>query len=105
MRLRKRVVGVGAAADVSGMHQRASTHGIRISEPFEREHRLPMTAGDDRSPRDGPGCPEAARKAPTRPVRVQVSQILGGGREAILEHDGQDYRLRITSNGKLILTK
>jgi hemin uptake protein HemP len=30
---------------------------------------------------------------------------LGGDREAILEHDGQDYRLRITANGKLILTK
>ncbi|MEZ0304681.1 MAG: hemin uptake protein HemP [Hyphomicrobiaceae bacterium] len=23
----------------------------------------------------------------------------------MLEHDGQDYRLRITANGKLILTK
>lgn len=38
-------------------------------------------------------------------VRVLVSDILQGGREAILEHDGQDYRLRITANGKLILTK
>jgi hemin uptake protein HemP len=38
-------------------------------------------------------------------VRVRVSDILKGGREAILEHDGQDYRLRITANGKLILTK
>ncbi|MFA5900169.1 MAG: hemin uptake protein HemP [Hyphomicrobium sp.] len=38
-------------------------------------------------------------------IRVQVAEILKGGREAILEHDGQDYRLRITSNGKLILTK
>jgi hemin uptake protein HemP len=36
---------------------------------------------------------------------VLVSEILAGGREAILEHDGQDYRLRITANGKLILTK
>ena len=33
------------------------------------------------------------------------SQLLGSDREAILEHDGQDYRLRITANGKLILTK
>jgi hemin uptake protein HemP len=31
--------------------------------------------------------------------------LLAGEREAILEHDGQDYRLRITANGKLILTK
>jgi hemin uptake protein HemP len=48
---------------------------------------------------------EAMRAAPQGPVRVLVSKILAGGREAILEHDGQDYRLRITSNGKLILTK
>ena len=38
-------------------------------------------------------------------VRVAVKDILKGGREAILEHDGMDYRLRITANGKLILTK
>ncbi len=37
--------------------------------------------------------------------RVRVDQLLGGRKEAILEHEGQDYRLRITSAGKLILTK
>ena len=40
-----------------------------------------------------------------RPIRLQVADLMDGGREAILEHAGQDYRLRITSNGKLILTK
>lgn len=30
---------------------------------------------------------------------------MGGDKEAILEHGGQDYRLRITASGKLILTK
>jgi hemin uptake protein HemP len=34
-----------------------------------------------------------------------VSALLQGEREVILEHDGLDYRLRITANGKLILTK
>ncbi len=38
-------------------------------------------------------------------VRVSVAELLQGGREAILVHDGSDYRLRITANGKLILTK
>ena len=37
--------------------------------------------------------------------RLKVSELLAGEREAVLEHDGQDYRLRITANGKLILTK
>jgi len=38
-------------------------------------------------------------------VRVRVSDLLTDAREAILEHNGQEYRLRITANGKLILTK
>jgi hemin uptake protein HemP len=37
--------------------------------------------------------------------RLKVSDLLAGEREIILDHDGQDYRLRITANGKLILTK
>ena len=41
-----------------------------------------------------------------RPVkRIAVRELLDGGREAVLVHDGTDYRLRLTSNGKLILTK
>jgi hemin uptake protein HemP len=38
-------------------------------------------------------------------VRYHVDELLKGGREAILVHRGQEYRLRITSTGKLILTK
>ncbi len=41
----------------------------------------------------------------TRPRRLKVSELLAGDREVILEHDRQDYRLRITANDKLILTK
>lgn len=39
------------------------------------------------------------------PPRVKSAEILGHGREAIIEHAGEDYRLRCTSKGKLILTK
>lgn len=63
-----------------------------------------MAATNER-PQQAPETAEGRRPEPARPVRVLVSEILSGGREAILEHDGQDYRLRITSNGKLILTK
>ncbi len=49
--------------------------------------------------------PLDAAQPGTRLRRLKVSELLAGGREAILEHDGQDYRLRITANGKLILTK
>jgi hemin uptake protein HemP len=37
--------------------------------------------------------------------RVAVDDLLGGRREIILLHAGEEYRLRVTSNGKLILTK
>jgi hemin uptake protein HemP len=40
-----------------------------------------------------------------KPRRLKVSDLLGDEREAILEHGGQDYRLRVTASGKLILTK
>lgn len=51
---------------------------------------------------------ETAKTKPppsVRPRRHKVADLLEGEREAILEHGGQDYRLRITANGKLILTK
>ncbi len=37
--------------------------------------------------------------------RVSSSDLLKGLRELIIEHAGEEYRLRLTSNGKLILTK
>lgn len=56
--------------------------------------------------RDDPDRARATRPPAVRPPRrLKVSDLLEGDREAILEHDGQDYRLRITANGKLILTK
>lgn len=40
-----------------------------------------------------------------RPARFDSRALLQASREIIIEHDGTDYRLRLTSNGKLILTK
>ncbi len=37
--------------------------------------------------------------------RIPVLNLLDGRKEAILVHNGEDYRLRITSKGRLILTK
>lgn len=37
--------------------------------------------------------------------RIPLSQIIGADREVLIDHDGQIYRLRVTSKGKLILTK
>nr|WP_077729159.1 hemin uptake protein HemP [Methylocaldum sp. 14B] len=37
--------------------------------------------------------------------RVTSTELLGSGREIVIEHGGDEYRLRLTSNDKLILTK
>ena len=53
-----------------------------------------------------PGTPARKPISAVKPVkRIAVSDLLSGGREAVLLHDGDEYRLRLTSNGKLILTK
>ena len=46
---------------------------------------------------------KAEREAAT-PNRVTSTQLLAGKPELIIVHDGREYRLRITQNGKLILT-
>lgn len=42
---------------------------------------------------------------PTPLQRVSSEKLLTGKKELVIEHCGEEYRLRITSKGKLILTK
>ena len=36
--------------------------------------------------------------------RLPIEALLGRAKEIILVHNGREYRLRLTQNGKLILT-
>jgi hemin uptake protein HemP len=56
-------------------------------------------------PEAGTAKDERTNVMPSSGPRWSVSELMKGGREVVLEHDGQDYRLRITSKNKLILTK
>jgi len=38
-------------------------------------------------------------------VRINSSDLLQGQKEIVILHEGSEYRLRITSQNKLILTK
>lgn len=49
-----------------------------------------------------PRSPPAARPAERR---IDSATLLGPGRELLIEHRQQVYRLRLTAQGKLILTK
>jgi hemin uptake protein HemP len=50
---------------------------------------------------------EPARlETPISPLtRWSSTQLLAGQRESVIEHNGVEYRLRLTGQGKLILTK
>jgi len=48
----------------------------------------------------------APKPAPLSPVKEITSETLfAGARELVIKHVGEDYRLRLTNQGKLILTK
>ena len=50
--------------------------------------------------------PEEARtedRAPRRTIRSE--DLLAGAREVVIVHNGEEYRLQVTRNGKLILIK
>jgi hemin uptake protein HemP len=54
-----------------------------------------------------PKEPSDIRPAPARdalPKRSPVEALLGYGREVVIVHAGREYKLRLTQNGKLILT-
>jgi hemin uptake protein HemP len=57
---------------------------------------------------DDKSLPDSANGvSPTRrptPARVRSESLLGPARELIIEHDGREYHLRLTQQGKLILT-
>jgi hemin uptake protein HemP len=49
--------------------------------------------------------PTVAGAEPGRLTRIDAHTLLGNAREVILVLQGSEYRLRLTSKGKLILTK
>ena len=53
-------------------------------------------------PRELPDTPSEATQDP---AKVSSADLLRGARELLIQHHGETYRLRLTSNDKLILTK
>lgn len=56
------------------------------------------------TPQSEPPVPSRLSGA-AEPPRWRSQQLLQGAREVQIEHQGLVYRLRVTSLGKLILTK
>jgi hemin uptake protein HemP len=57
-----------------------------------------QTSGEDNTPPSVPATDSSPR-------RIDSSEILGGEREVIIQHGTEQYRLRLTKAGKLILNK
>ena len=49
-------------------------------------------------------APSATPPAKEEPRRTSSQALLGAQRELLILHNGREYRLRLTQNGKLILT-
>ena len=45
-----------------------------------------------------------AKPVQTPPRKLESTSLFGAQREVIIVHNGREYRLRRTQNGKLILT-
>lgn len=64
----------------------------------------PLHGDDPADPKDAPS--RVAPRGSNRSAPIISSQTLFGARQELhIEHSGCLYRLRITRNGKLILTK
>jgi hemin uptake protein HemP len=57
------------------------------------------------APRPSAPPKEAKREPPGAPRRVFSTELFGQNKRILIEHGGADYELRITRQGKLILTK
>lgn len=62
-------------------------------------------SGDSSPPAEPAEGEPDSRPRVQAPRRVRVETLLAGTREIIIEHRDDEYRLRLTSKGKLILTK
>lgn len=63
-------------------------------------HYYTMTRPPPREPPTAPPRPE-----PAGAMRIRSRELFKQAREVLIEHDEQVYRLRITHQNKLILTK
>lgn len=51
------------------------------------------------------GKPAPAQERPRTKKQMTSESLFEGAHELLILHAGEEYRLRITKNGKLILTK
>ena len=74
----------------------ANHYHLIMSSEYRCKLNLPQQV--DTLPHAIPACPGAC------PARISSRQLLGERGDVFIEHQGREYRLQLTKNGKLILT-
>ena len=57
-----------------------------------------------KQPQQQPDSPAEPARNDRTGMRVTSQTLLGRANELIIQHGGREYRLRLTQNGRLILT-
>ncbi len=99
---RSAAVAATTGDQIGGPESRAAEPRLMAARPLE------LRNGRDRyATQPMAGTPARDNAAPHRSSiqTVTIQSILKGAREAIIDFDGAAYRLRITRNHRLILTK
>ena len=60
---------------------------------------------ETRGPVPAPSVTGDERRVAKAERSVASAELFAGSKEVVIEHEGERYRLRCTSKGKLILTK
>lgn len=82
-------------------------HQGRVERAMVASRAGPLVIGNDNYYHSNMQPPSASPQPPrdAPPELISANTLFRGAREVIIEFRGTRYRLRITSNGKLILTK
>ncbi len=80
--------------------------GNAASRDLEKAGVAELLAGTPSDkPEDGETASAAQSDGSDEKTRIHVSDLMGNDREVFLLFNGAEYRLRVTNNNKLILTK
>jgi hemin uptake protein HemP len=90
------------SANEPGTRLYASRPAIELTSLNENRYHLGMSS--DSAPAKPAGNQGQDVSVYPQSDRVLSQQLLGKKGELIIEHEGREYRLRRTQNGKLILT-
>jgi hemin uptake protein HemP len=91
-----------SAGRAAGTGERCS---VTVGGPLQYEMRIiTIFVMVNDPPKSGTGVPAAPTQR-AAPMRLSSRDLFCGRRELVIEHQGQEYRLKLTRNDKLILNK